>query len=148
MKNPKQFCYYCNQLADFKRQNIVRCFSCPMVCHYECSSLDCCDRIPKLKLKKTKTGRWKMGGKNEPTQCNLIKCSDRIPKLKLKKTKKGSWKVWRKNQRGVTDVQCSYTCNVVCSLKETPLNTIVTNSKGGEKKKFDQGSDIKHTFGG
>ena len=59
-KSPKLFCYYCKNLADFKRQSILKCCSCSHVCHEVCLNFDINKPIPKIKLKKINKNGWQI----------------------------------------------------------------------------------------
>ena len=59
-KKCKSFCYYCNQLVNFKRQSAVQCNSCQTVCHCDCLSFECNPKVPVLKLKRAGQNKWKI----------------------------------------------------------------------------------------
>ena len=53
MKYPKQFCYYCNHIIDYKRQIYFQCSSCETVCHADCTDLECNPVVPKTRVNKS-----------------------------------------------------------------------------------------------
>ena len=65
VKFPKTFCFYCNHLVDYKCQRYVKCSDCDTVCHADCINLECAQKIPKMKIKRSGRNSWKIVSKTE-----------------------------------------------------------------------------------
>ena len=106
VKYPKRFCYYCNQIIDYKCQRYVKCSGCETFCHVDCINCEYDQNIQETNTKKSKCKKFRTAKNNE-----------------------------------ILSTTTSYLCNKCC-LKETPFNSIITNSKGAIKKRFSTASSL------
>ena len=95
------------------------CYYCNQVADFHCQSIVQCSSCPTVCHK----------------DCLSFECNPTIPVIKMKKVGNKKWAIINKNDH-IPKV-ASYICNK-CSLKSTPFNTIITNSRGAIKKRFYQ----------